>query len=74
MCYVLLLMLVVIIPRALVSVEKKIKKKINLVYFRNVEEFRSRNQVKVTNSHNMRQHFALSHAHSGTDRREVTVI
>ena len=41
----------------------KNKKGINLVHFRNVEEeFHSRNQMMT--SHNARQHFAFSHAHS----------
>ena len=45
----------------------------NLVHFRNVEEeFHSQNQIKT--SHNMRQHFAFSQAHSRTNRSEVTVI
>ena len=54
------------------SLLKRIKKT-NLEHFRNVEEeFHSGNQM--TTSHNARQHFALSHAHSRTDGPEVTVI
>ena len=53
--------------------QKKIKKRIILVNFRNVEEeFRSRNQL--TTSLNTRQHFAPSHTHSRTDGPEVAVI
>ena len=36
------------------------------------EEFRSRN--KMTTSHNTRQHFESSHAHSRTNGPEVTEI
>ena len=57
---------------SLVSVKKNFKKD-KFVHLRNVEEeFRSRDQM--TTSHNTRQHFALSRAHSRTDGPEVTVI
>ena len=57
---------------SLVSVKKKLKKD-KFVYLRNVEEeFRSRDQM--TTSHNTRQRFAPSRAHSRTDGPEVTVI
>ena len=36
------------------------------------EEFHSKNQMKT--SHNTRQHFAFSQAHSRTNGPEVTVI
>ena len=53
--------------------QKKFKKRINLVHFRNVEEeFPSRNQM--TTFHSTRQHFAFCHADSRTDGPEVTVI
>ena len=58
---------------SLVSVKKKNLKKDKFVHLRNVEEeLSSRDQM--TTSHNTRQHFAPSRAHSRTDGLEVTVI